>query len=356
MARRAVLPRSSVANPPWMYSIRPRSFYVFALLILASALATLIALGQIGRAEGESCPPDADGCAIQPTSSVTVDVGLLPGPSFDTAAAAGDPPTSSSHKHPPNGLNSGEDEHPLITDIDTATDGGDGGPQSLAPVLIKSGFLGLGAGDNAIVALRPPDPQVATGPNHVVEFVNTTGRIFDRDGNVLETFDLGDFFSVPSGDRHFDPKIIYDALSGRFFAVYVSHDSNTIGRLHLAVSDSSDTRGTWKVWIYTPTEVADLANRFPDYPAIGLTDDKVTVSYNMFDITCPGSGCSLPYRGEQTLVINKADLLASTGPRGVRFPPRIDNFTMRPVHSLTSISDQYGVHVSLSSATTLIPS
>ena len=33
----------------------------------------------------------------------------------------------------------------------------------------------------------PPDPYIAVGPNHVVEVVNTSWRITDKDGNVQAT-------------------------------------------------------------------------------------------------------------------------------------------------------------------------
>ena len=47
-----------------------------------------------------------------------------------------------------------------------------------------------------------------------------------------------------------------------------------------------------------------MSNDFPDYPGLGLTDDKVTVSYNRFDVDAS------TFRGEQTVVLQKSDLLA----------------------------------------------
>ncbi len=111
------------------------------------------------------------------------------------------------------------------------------GAQTAAPNILAS-FEGLGSTDNPF-GLTPPDPQIAVGPDHVVSFVNITGRIFDKNGSTVSTFVLVDFFGVPPGYRDTDPKVIYDALSNRWFAAYVSSIDNADGEdeglLHIAV-------------------------------------------------------------------------------------------------------------------------
>ena len=87
---------------------------------------------------------------------------------------------------------------------------------------------------------------------------------------------------MPVGYIDTDPKVIYDALSGRWFASYLSFIDNPSGsdegRLHLAVSQTSDPTGAWNVYTLTYTDVV------PDYARIGVTNDKFTVSSNLFDI------------------------------------------------------------------------
>lgn len=198
----------------------------------------------------------------------------------------------------------------------------------------SNSFKGLTSTDNS-VWVHPPDVQLAVGPNHVVEFVNRIGRIFNKNtGATISTFKLKDFFSVPSGDdSDFDPKIIYDSISGRFFATYVSYDdkslSTDIGRLYIAVSATNNPTESWAVY------KLDMDNDFPDYPGIGLTDDKVVISYNRFDIDTSA------FIGRQTLVLEKADLLAASSVRITLSPIDTTHGTIRPTHSLSSTSTQW---------------
>jgi hypothetical protein len=214
-------------------------------------------------------------------------------------------------------------------------------PEPLAPpVPSGAGFEGLDNSDNAVVAgvtLTPPDPQVAVGPDHVFEMVNIIGRIYTRSGGAVQTFTLASFFGVPAGYLDTDPKIFFDAPSGRWFASYVSFrdlagSNNDQGRLHVAISQTSDPSGVWNVYFLTYAQV------FPDYPGMGVTADKFTISSNIFDIDQPF------YHGEETLVFEKADVLAGVPGPSVglfAFPRRLDRFTVRPAQSLSSTNDQY---------------
>jgi hypothetical protein len=225
-------------------------------------------------------------------------------------------------------------------------------PEPLAPpVPSGAGFEGLDNTDNATLAgltLTPPDPQVAVGPDHAFEMVNIIGRIYTRAGGTVQTLTLRSLFGVPACPSpdpldcaDTDPKVFYDALSSRWFASYVSlvdlpGGSNDQGRLHIAISQTSDPTGAWNVYFLTYAQV------FPDYPGMGVTNDKFTVSSNIFDIDQPF------YFGAQTLVFEKADVLAGVpgpsvglvafGPSG---PPNNSRFTVRPAQALSSVSDQF---------------
>jgi hypothetical protein len=100
---------------------------------------------------------------------------------------------------------------PEATTIDSAA-----GVESLASSSIGTSFDGLDSLDNSPIMLHPPDTQLAVGPNHVFEMTNIMGRIFQKNGTVASTFTLASFFGVPAGWFDFDPKVIYDAESGRF--------------------------------------------------------------------------------------------------------------------------------------------
>ncbi len=230
----------------------------------------------------------------------------------------------------------------------------EGAPAANAPALAAAGttptvlsnkFEGLDNSDNASLTgfvVTPPDPQVAVGPNHVLEMVNIVGRIYDKKGNAVKTFKLSDFFAVPSGWLDTDPRVIYDALSGRWFATYASYINNggtatDFARLHIAVSQTDDPTGAWNLYYIQYSDV------LPDYPGVGVTSDKLTVSSNIFDIDGQhlSAGCSGGYCGEQTVVVEKADLLAGGTASIFVFATNPSRFTVRPAHSLSAVNDQY---------------
>ena len=211
------------------------------------------------------------------------------------------------------------------------------GLEPKAPPGVSAAFEGLDDNDNLAVTsftITPPDPQIAVGPDHVVEFVNIVGRITDKSGALaVADFSLASFFGLSLGSSDFDPKIIYDDIHDRFFASYVSIDAFGDGFLHLAISETSDPTGAWNTYFAGP-----YAGEFPDYPGIGVTNDKFTISYNLFN-----TSTSL-FVGEQTLVVEKADVMAGVpgGFVGVFFFAVNDSrFTVRPAHSLSAVNDQY---------------
>lgn len=221
--------------------------------------------------------------------------------------------------------------------------------QVATPATIVASFPAMTNDDNATIiatTLEPPDPQVAVGPQYVVEFVNLIGGIYTRAGDSVQKFALSDFFQVPSGDFSSDPRIMYDALTGRWFASYLSlrdlpGTGSDLGRLHVAVSQASDPTGAWNVYFTSYSQV------FPDQPWLGLSNNKVTVSSNMYQITgndsvCPPYGDG--YAGEQTVVYEKADLMAGVVAgtlRSTSLARDCDRYSVHPAQQLSAGDDQF---------------
>jgi hypothetical protein len=188
---------------------------------------------------------------------------------------------------------------------------------------------------------QPPDSQVAAGPNHVFEAINTDGLIFDKAGNrVKGPFDLGQFFGV-ADNFDSDPRIAYDAAAGRWYVSMISFDSPTstcvnAGQWDLAVSESSDPTGAFVVYHFPTTIAATglLAASFPDFDGLGFSDDKIVLSGNAFD--CAGQS----YRGNEFVVFNKADVMSGSMTHTSFFPPDQDpsTFAIRPAKSRSSTS------------------
>jgi len=174
----------------------------------------------------------------------------------------------------------------------------------------------------------PPDVQIATGPNYVVELVNVNGRIWDTNGTFELDFTLEDLFNT--SDVPFDPKILYDTQSGRWFASATTFAND----VHIAVSTTDDPRGNWNHYI-----ISFPNNRFPDQPRIGMSDDKFVVSMNLFHPNAPF------YFGVTLFIIDKSQMVAGVSANAQQVNLGTSRFSVKPVQSLSSTSTLYMVSI-----------
>ena len=173
--------------------------------------------------------------------------------------------------------------------------------------------------------LVPPDSNGAVGPNHFVEFINGRFSVYDKaSGSLVQTMTDTAFWTGIgvnlTGLGVSDPRVIYDPLSGRWFASQI--DLNTANpvnnRFLLAVSASADPTGQWNSVAFQ----ADPAGNFADFPRLGLDAKGVYLTGNMFNRR--GT-----FVGVLITSIPKADLLLST--------PTATNRTTSGVLSETSL-------------------
>jgi hypothetical protein len=196
-----------------------------------------------------------------------------------------------------------------------------------------SSFEGLAATDNPLLFL-PPDDNLGVGPSHIFEIVNVVGRIMDKSGVTVSTFELDSFFDADQGFDIFDPMVMYDAGSGRWFAtVFQSSPSGPpSSSVILAVSTSSDPTGTFCRYRLGHPTTETFTH---DFPQLGMSDDKIMVSFEGFD----ASNNTL---GTGYYVLDKSALLICNPSAGVtRVPPDISRFIMLPAQSLGSTSDLF---------------
>ena len=197
-------------------------------------------------------------------------------------------------------------------------------------------FEGLNDDDAATLggAVHPPDANLAVGPDHVFEIVNFSGRISNKSGGTVTSFALDGFFGTTADEFAGDPRVLYDAISGRWFATEFAWNFSTgTATIVLAVSQTSDPTGTFCLYrLGNPTSEPFET----DFPTIGMTDDKVIVSYNAFSFPTGGS-----YAGAGYYVLNKADLLACAAVRSTRAAPSPTMWTMQTAQALTSTSDAW---------------
>lgn len=182
-------------------------------------------------------------------------------------------------------------------------------------------------------ALDPPDTQLAVGPTYLAEAVNSTLSIWSRSGSLVSSYDLNVFFTVPSGHHFSDPRILYDAESGRFFLSGFDFDATFSSEVWIAVSTTSDPTGVWSKY---PLAIA--TGVLHDQPMMGVSSDKVVISWNDYS-------SMLGFTGQETWVLEKSDLVAGAAvPRYSTFGPDMTRFRIVPAQSLTPTTTEWLVY------------
>lgn len=153
----------------------------------------------------------------------------------------------------------------------------------------------------------PPDTEGAVGPNHYVQVVNTSFRIFDKTGtpvtDAMPTNTLWTGASGACGMRNDgDAVFLYDELADRWvFTQFI----NGFDWMCFAVSTTGDPTGSYYHY------QADTA-RFPDYPKLGVWPDPDNNAYFM--------GTNSGFAGEYDVyAFDRANLLAGTTPRPAQY-------------------------------------
>ncbi len=125
-------------------------------------------------------------------------------------------------------------------------------------------FLGLSGNGT------PPDPSGAAGPNHYVQAVNTTFRVFNKDGSIVpqSTFSLSTLW--PGSSNEGDPIVMYDRHADRWFISQFQFSPN---RILIAISETNDPTGSYYAYSFS-------LSQFPDYPKYSIWWDAYYMSSN----------------------------------------------------------------------------
>jgi hypothetical protein len=208
------------------------------------------------------------------------------------------------------------------------------------PFLAKSGapIAGLAAFaatdfDSDPTQLAPPDTQVAVGPVFIGETVNDAFTIWSRTGSLVSSHDLNTFFSVPAGYRFEDPRLVYDTLSQRWLLSGWASDSSDDSNVYIGISGSSDPTAGWSIY-----RIAAYTAIVTDQPKIGVSDDKVVISWNDY------INSESTFSGQETWVVQKSDLLAGGSIRYYQYVPDPSRYGVMPATSMTATSTEYLVY------------
>lgn len=199
---------------------------------------------------------------------------------------------------------------------------------------MTASFAGLDEGEAG--QFEPPDMGVAAGPGFVVQMVNAAERVWRTSSTGAPQVALTQPLSAlyhSGGDQLTDPRLEYDAPSGRWLASVSDIDS---GSVLLAVSQTSDPTGAWSTYSFRSQGCADQ-------PRLGVADGIVVLGADVFTNCDNASAASL---GAELWIVNKQQLLAgAANPSFTTYGPDPNFSTLSPAQSLSSTSTEFVVSV-----------
>ena len=124
-------------------------------------------------------------------------------------------------------------------------------------------FFGVGANGYA-----PPDPNLAVGPNHIVQIVNVEFAVYSKSGTIFAGYPktIGSLFSALGGSctgEWGDAIVQYDRAADRWLISQLGSFSAPFAEC-FAVSRTNDPTGAYNLYAYS------FGNNLNDYPKIGV--------------------------------------------------------------------------------------
>jgi hypothetical protein len=176
------------------------------------------------------------------------------------------------------------------------------------PAVIAT-FPGL----QATSGVEPPDTVLAVSTSNVVEAVNTSFEVLNKQGAVIGSNTFQSFFGplVHAGDSFSDPYVVYDDVAGRFvMGILEFNTTNKTSFYDLAVS-TDGTGAHWSGFQFDVSEAGEANGPFlADFPKIGFNADEVVVTSNQFPFQQSGFG---PQDHILVLALNAPQLFNGTG-------------------------------------------
>jgi hypothetical protein len=219
---------------------------------------------------------------------------------------------------------------------------------------------------------EPPDQGLCVSDNRVFEIVNSVVQVYTKSGTPLiagnKAFPDGpsvgltenEFFGLPPsivrpdgpfGPDMFDVACLYDPTTDRWFVTSASLDEDPTtgdftgeGQVWLAVSETGDPLGGWRIWSIDTTNNGENGSPdhgcadnlcFGDYPQIGLDANGFYITTNEFDFFGDG------FHGAQLYALSKADLVAGDASPTMQVLENVRTstyddvaYTMQPVNAM----------------------
>lgn len=154
-------------------------------------------------------------------------------------------------------------------------------------------------------ALSPADMALAVGSTYVLQATNSSIAIYSKSGVVEPGYpkSLKSFLGLSSGFL-FDPRALYDSVKKRFIVVIDrSMGSTKTSKFYVAVSQTSDPRGAWWIYVFNYGGADD----FGDFPMLGQDSQGIYVCFNTF------SNSTGSFVNSKCFLLPKAGMYAGLG-------------------------------------------
>jgi hypothetical protein len=149
---------------------------------------------------------------------------------------------------------------------------------TVAPTLFDE-FAGV---DQVMAGGRiPPDPFISVGADFMAEVTNRHFDIFRKDNHAhVESKTLAQLFLGYTGNDLFDPRVLRDPATGRWFISADAHQEpgTTTQLFWLAVSTTTDIRSPRCYYAFNMNLTGD---DFFDYPTLGVDQNALIVTANV---------------------------------------------------------------------------
>ena len=200
----------------------------------------------------------------------------------------------------------------------------------------------------------PPDCTMAVGPSHVLASVNSSVAIYNKTGGaaLLQRTLTQWFVGLVPGFTIFDPKALYDQHAGRWVLLAAAFRNNPNKSVFLlSVSTTSNPLGSWRNYVFDAmVDGSTATNNWADFPALGVDNQALYVTANMFTF---GAGGGFQYA--------KIRVIPKAGPYSGGAAPfwdfvkmkNADNtmcFTIQPCHTFGAPNVEYLVNSGFPSA------
>lgn len=197
------------------------------------------------------------------------------------------------------------------------------GPSTLS---ILTRFDGISVSQSRQI---PPDPQIAVGPDSVIETVNAMLRMSTKTNTKVSFQNMDEHFANSS--YLFDPHVVYDPASKRYFLIAADYDDNPkISRLRLSIS-RSDHPSSLSGWC-SYTFNTNISNTYSDFPAIGFNEKWLAITADNFRFNNGDFFKVVLKVMDKTSLVNNASRCPQLKSYGFQLP----DFWVQPARSYTN--------------------